>query len=512
MPDAYPRDPGAFPSKLAHITFLCSPNSDRLMLPTENYEVIIGLEVHAQLLTESKMYSNDRNEYGAPPNTQVSVITLGMPGTLPRLNKKAIEFAVKMGHACHCTIRRENAFARKNYFYPDLPKGYQITQHTTPICHDGYLQIKTAEGEKRIGITRIHLEEDAGKSLHDQDPYYTLIDLNRAGTPLIEIVSEPDLRSADEAYSYLTEIRKIVRFLGICDGNMEEGSLRCDANVSVRLKGSTTFGTKVEVKNMNSIRNVKRAIEYEVTRQIEAVEKGEKIEQDTRNFDAMSGTTSSMRSKELANDYRYFPEPDLPPVILSDAFVEDIKMHMPLLPEALKQKLMAEEGLTEYDAALISDDKETARFFEQVKTHATSTKSVVNWIIGPVRNYLHENGIDQKDFPLPPARLAALTNLVEEDKVSFSVASQMIFPELLLHPEEEPAAIAARLNLLQENNLGLLEGYVKESLAKYPEKVLEYKNGKTGLIGLFAGEVKKLSGGRADMKLTNELLRKHLDA
>lgn len=476
------------------------------------YQVVIGLEVHAQLLTESKMYSNDANVYGSAPNTKVSVITLGMPGTLPRLNKRAIEFAVKMGHACNCKIRHENQFARKNYFYPDLPKGYQITQDKTPICYEGFLDIKIDGAEKRIGITRIHMEEDAGKSMHDQDPYFTLIDLNRAGTPLIEIVSEPDIRTPDEAYAYLTEIRKIVRYLGICDGNMEEGSLRCDANVSLMMRGAKEFGAKVEVKNMNSIRNVKRALEFEIKRQIEAVEKGETISQDTRNFDAMSGTTSSMRSKEFANDYRYFPEPDLPPVVLTDEYINGIKANMPLLPEQLKKKLITENGLSEYDASILTDDKDTAEYFQSILLHTKNNKAAANWVMGPVRSYLNENGMELKSFPLSSEKIADLIKIIDEGKINFSVASQKIFPELIKKANEEVEAIAKRMNLIQESDSSQIEKYVDDALAKYPEKIAEYKNGKVGLLGLFVGEVKKLSGGRADMKLTTELLKKKLDA
>ena len=320
----------------------------------EKYEVIIGLEVHAQLLTNSKAYSNDVNEFGAVPNTNVSVISLGHPGTLPRMNKETIEYAIRLGIACDSHIARDQYFARKNYFYPDLPKGYQITQDKTPICTGGHIFIKSEDGtEKKIGLTRIHMEEDAGKSIHDMDVYDTLVDLNRAGVPLVEIVSEPDIRSSHEAYNYLTEVRKLVRYLDICDGNMEEGSLRCDANVSVNLKGQP-WGTKVEVKNMNSIRNVQRAIEFEIDRQIKAVENGEVISQETRSFDALKGITISMRSKEAANDYRYFPEPDLPPLHIHQADIERVQSSMPPLPRSLFGKYTQTLKLSEYDAYNLS--------------------------------------------------------------------------------------------------------------------------------------------------------------
>ncbi len=314
----------------------------------DKYEAVIGLEVHAQLLTNSKAYSGDLNEYGARPNTNVSPVSLALPGTLPVMNAKTIEYAIRLGIACHCAIAEEQHFARKNYFYPDLPKGYQITQDTTPICTKGYLFIQDEEGkEKRIGITRIHMEEDAGKSIHDVDVYDTLVDLNRAGVPLVEIVSEPDLRSSEEAYNYVSEIRKLVRYLDICDGNMEEGSLRCDANISVRLKGSSTYGTKVEVKNMNSIRNVQKAIEFEIDRQINAIENGESLTQETRSFDALKGITISMRSKEAANDYRYFPEPDLPPLKVTKEQIEEVRSQMPALPRELYIKYTEKLGLSD---------------------------------------------------------------------------------------------------------------------------------------------------------------------
>jgi len=333
----------------------------------ENYEVVIGLEVHAQMLTKSKAYSNDINEYGALPNTNISVISLGHPGTLPVMNKKTIEFAIKLGLACSCKIAENQYFARKNYFYPDLPKGYQITQDKTPICTGGFIEITDENNTpKKIGITRIHMEEDAGKSIHDVDVYDTLVDLNRAGVPLLEIVSEPDIRSSQEAYNYLTEVRKLLRYLDICDGNMEEGSMRCDANVSVMKKGSTEFGTKVEVKNMNSIRNVQRAIEFEVTRQIEALEKGETLYQETRAFDALKGVTISMRSKEAANDYRYFPEPDLQPLKIDVNQINAIKAEMPALPKELFDKYTKTLGLTAYDAYNLTDHKAIALFLRRI--------------------------------------------------------------------------------------------------------------------------------------------------
>ena len=416
----------------------------------DKYEAVIGLEVHAQMLTKTKAYSNDVNEYGAQVNTNISAITLGHPGTLPKMNSKTIDFAIRLGIACGCTIAREQHFARKNYFYPDLPKGYQITQDTTPICTGGSIVIRTEENqEKKINITRIHMEEDAGKSIHDVDVYDTLVDLNRAGTPLLEIVSEPELRSSQEAYNYVSEIRKLVRYLDICDGNMEEGSLRCDANISVRIKGQDAFGTKVEVKNMNSIRNVQRAIEFEITRQIEVLESGGKLSQETRGFDALKGITISMRSKEAANDYRYFPEPDLQPLFIKQEQIDEIKMDMPTLPRALFEKYTKEFGLSEYDAYNLTDNKGIALYYEELIRHTKNYKAAANWIMGDIKSYLNEFGKEIDEFPLNAERIASLIKLIDEGKISSSVASQKIFPEML-KTEESVLLIAGRLNLIQD--------------------------------------------------------------
>ena len=378
------------------------------------YEVVVGLEVHAQLLTRTKLFCGDSAAFGGEPNTHVSPVTLALPGALPKLNRVAVEYAIKMGLACHCTIERNNYFARKNYFYPDLPKGYQISQHTTPICKGGWVGVRTAAGEREIPLNRIHLEEDAGKSLHDIDPEYTGIDLNRAGVPLIEIVTEPAIRSAEEASAYLTELRKILRYLEVCDGNMEEGSMRCDANVSVRLKGETALGTKVEVKNLNSIRNVRRAIEFETHRLIDLLAAGKPIQQQTRSFDAADGTTFALRTKEEANDYRYFPDPDLPPFVVTDDFLEAIRASIPALPEELVGKYTRDFALPEYDARGIADDKDSAGYFEQLTTHTANYKAAANWLLGPVRSGLNERGLDWRQLPVRPESLAALIRLVEE--------------------------------------------------------------------------------------------------
>ncbi|MGV3597510.1 MAG: Asp-tRNA(Asn)/Glu-tRNA(Gln) amidotransferase subunit GatB [Bacteroidota bacterium] len=478
----------------------------------DKYEAVIGLEVHAQLLTKSKAFCGDSTEYGAEPNTQVSVISLAHPGTLPRHNKKAIEFAIKMGLAVGSTIREVNHYARKNYFYADLPKGYQITQDKTPICTGGSVKIKLKDGSiKNVGITRIHMEEDAGKSMHDQDIYDTLVDFNRAGVPLIEVVSEPDIRSADEAYQYLTEIRKLVRYLDICDGNMEEGSLRCDANVSVRLKGSEKFGTKVEVKNMNSISNVKRAIEFEIIRQIDDLEAGKTLTTETRSFDASKGITFSMRTKEAANDYRYFPEPDLPPLIVGRAWIDEIHAQMPALPDELYNLYTTKYQLNEYDASVLTDTKEVALYFNQVANYTTNYKAAANWVMVNIKSYLNENALDINDFTLPASAVAALIQLIDEGKISHSAASQKVFPVLVNNPDKSPLQIAEELNILQESDSDFLQEVIKTAVSKFPDKVAEYKAGKESLLGLFMGEVMKQSKGKADPKMASQLLKEYLD-
>lgn len=481
------------------------------MLQHEKYEAVIGLEVHTQLLTQSKLFCDDSTAFGALPNTHISPVSLAHPGTLPKMNKKVIEYAIKLGIALHCDIERNNYFARKNYFYPDLPKGYQISQHTTPVCKNGFVPIQINLKEKNIRLNRIHIEEDAGKSLHDIDESYTCIDLNRAGVPLLEIVSEPDMRSADEAFAFLTEIRKLVRYLGICDGNMEEGSMRCDANISIRLKGEKKLGTKVEVKNLNSIRNVKKAIEYEIKRLTKLSENKEEIIQQTRSFDAETGTTFSLRTKEEANDYRYFAEPDLTPFFITDEMLQSIKQTIPALPKELEIKYRQKFGLSVYDARLLCEDKSTADFFENLIQHTGNYKAAANWVLGPVKNYLNENNTQINNFPLSAKAISALIKLIEEGKINFSIASSKIFNALLQHPDKEPLQLVTELNLLQESNDDAITLWVNEVIHKLPEKVNEYKKGKKALIGLFAGEVKKLSKGKADMQMVNKLLTEKLN-
>ncbi|HAD97018.1 MAG TPA: Asp-tRNA(Asn)/Glu-tRNA(Gln) amidotransferase GatCAB subunit B [Cryomorphaceae bacterium] len=477
----------------------------------KNYEPVIGLEIHVQLNTLSKAYSSDATEYGAMPNTQVNMISLGHPGTLPRVNEKVIEYAVRLGIACNCTIRERNEYARKNYFYADLPKGYQITQDTTPICNGGYVEIKDADGkDKKIHLTRIHMEEDSGKSIHDIDPFNTLIDLNRAGVPLLEIVSEPEFRNGQEAYNYLAEMRKLVRYLDISDGNMEEGSLRCDVNISVRPVGREKFGTKVEVKNMNSFRNVQKAIDYEIKRQVELIESGGEVVQQTRTFDAARGSTMVLRAKEDAHDYRYFPEPDLQPVIVREDYISRVKDNLPPLPKELFNKYR-ELGLNEYDASLLTESKEVALYFENLISHTGNYKAAANWIMGPVKSYLNDKAMHIEAFPITAEKIAQLIEMVDAGKVSNSAASGEMFRALIENPDQDPATLAKEMNLIQESDAGALMEHVHAALAKYPEKVEEYKAGKKGLLGLFMGEVMKLSGGKADPKVASKLVQQELE-
>ena len=481
------------------------------MSTKDKYEAVIGLEVHAQLLTKTKAYSSDENVYGATPNTKTSVVTLGHPGTLPKANKKVIEYAVKLGLAVDAEIRERNEYARKNYFYPDLPKGYQITQDKTPICNGGIIEIKDDDGKnKKITITRIHMEEDAGKSIHDLDPFNTLIDLNRAGVPLVEIVSEPDIRSANEAYNYINQVRKLVRYLDICDGNMEEGSLRCDANISVRKRGEKEFGTKVEVKNMNSTRNVKRAIEFEIKRQIDLIENGGKIKHETRSFNAANNSTISMRHKEEANDYRYFPEPDLQPIIVTQDYIEKVKATLPPLPKELYQKFTKEFNLSDYDANILVDEKAIALYFNTLCSITNNYKAAANFVNGSVKSYLNETATHIADFTISPDRLAGLITLIDEGEISNSVATSKVFP-LMIESDLSAEEIATNNNWIQESDSDALSTFVDQAIAKYPEKVQKYKDGKKGLIGLFMGEVMKLSKGKADPKVCTHLLREKLE-
>jgi aspartyl-tRNA(Asn)/glutamyl-tRNA(Gln) amidotransferase subunit B len=476
----------------------------------DKYTVVVGLEVHAQLLTESKIYNGDSTAYGKAPNTNVSVITLAHPGTLPLLNKKVVEFAIKMGLACGCEISRFNIFDRKNYFYPDLPKGYQLTQDRTPICKGGVIAIDTKSETKGITLNRIHIEEDAGKSIHLPQETDTLIDFNRSGVPLIEIVTEPSIRSSEEAYACLTEIRKIVRYLEICDGNMEEGSLRCDANVSVMRVGAAAYGSKVEVKNMNSIRNVQHAIDYEVERQIILLEQGIPVVSETRTYNAGNGKTYGMRTKEELNDYRYFPDPDLSPMVVSEDWLSSIRSSMPELPRQLQTRFVSQYGIPSYDAHVLTDSKDIASYFERICQSTTNYKAASNWMMGPVKSYLNEKGLSADEFSLSPEMISALIRLIDDGKVSFATASHRIFPELIAQPGKQPIEIAESLNLVQESDQETIGVIIDQVIREFPLKVEEFKHGKKGIVGMFMGEVMKRSKGKADPKVANEMLTKKL--
>ncbi|WP_316820879.1 Asp-tRNA(Asn)/Glu-tRNA(Gln) amidotransferase subunit GatB [Pedobacter gandavensis] len=478
--------------------------------PSE-FELVSGLEIHVQLNTKSKIFSSDSASFGAKPNEHISAVSLALPGALPKLNKEVVAKAVRMGLALNCTINELNYFDRKNYFYADLPKGYQITQDNKPICQNGFLNVTLANGEeKRIGINRIHLEEDAGKSLHDQNDRFSFVDLNRAGVPLIEIVTEPDIRSAEEAAALLLEIRKLVRHLDVSDGNMEEGSLRCDANISIRKFGTTEFGTRCEVKNLNSVRNVRRAMDFEFNRQQEVISAGGKIIQSTLNFDADQGTTAPMRTKEEANDYRYFPDPDLSPIHISAEWLAQIKLEMPALPAAISKQLVADFGVNASEAAMLSEDRDLLSYFNEALATVNVKKSLVNWLTGSIRALLSEQEISIADFKLKPVQLAEMINLVDDKKITQQIALQQLLPELIAHPEAEAMATAVSLNLLIVENSDELSGFVDQVLAKFDAQVQAYKKGKKGVLGLFVGEVMKLAKGKADAQKVNELLQEKL--
>jgi aspartyl-tRNA(Asn)/glutamyl-tRNA(Gln) amidotransferase subunit B len=476
------------------------------MQPYEKYEIVIGLEVHAQLNTKTKVFAADETTFGAAPNSQVSAITAGFPGVLPKLNKNVFEKAIKLGLALACDITKENHFDRKNYFYADLPKGYQISQDKTPICRNGFVEITIDNAIKKIVLNRIHIEEDAGKNNHELDENYSLVDLNRAGVPLLEIVTEPVIHSSDEAYQFLTEIRKLVRYLDVCDGNMEEGSMRCDANVSVRLHGETTFRNRVEVKNMNSIRNVKRAIDVEVKRQIDIYENGGSIDQETRGFNPTDATSFPLRSKENAHDYRYFPEPDLPPVLVTQETIDTIKKAMPALPKELQHTFTTAYNLSAYDAQVLTDEKEFADYYLQTIQFTKNYKAAANWIINEVKSFTNENNISITDFKVKPNQIAEIIQLLYDNIISSSGA-KTIFKAYTESNTKSAIAIAEELNLIQSSDKNEMTIWIENALAKYPDKVEEYKKGKKGNLNLFVGEVMKLSRGAANPKDTTQALQ-----
>lgn len=471
----------------------------------DKYEVVIGLEVHAQLKTKSKIFAPDKNEFGQEPNSLTSPITLGMPGVLPVLNKECVNMGILTGLALNCEIPSRCKFDRKQYFYPDLPKGYQISQYDEPICVNGHLDING----KRIGITRAHLEEDAGKLVHAganglAGSTYSLVDLNRAGTPLLEIVSEPDMRSSEEAKNYMEELRNIVRYIGVCDGNLEEGSMRCDANISIMPKGSKEFGTRAEIKNVNSFAALQRAIEYEIERQIEIVEEGGNVVQETRLWDDNARETRSMRGKEDAHDYRYFPEPDLMPLEISREWVEKIKSEMPELPSQ-KRARYQEIGLSEYDASVIVEQMGLALFFDKVLELGANPKTAVNFIMGEIAAYLKEDHIEITDTKLTPENLAELIALIEKGTISNNIGKQIIIE--MLKDGTKASVIVEKKGLSQISDEGAIKELVQKVVDAHPNEVEAYKNGKTNLLGFFVGQIMKETKGRANPKTVNQLLR-----
>ncbi len=477
-----------------------------------NFEPVIGLEVHAQLSTRSKIFCGCSAAFGAPPNTNVCPVCLGFPGALPVLNRAAMDLAVRAALALGCRINHTSIFARKNYFYPDLPKGYQISQYEQPLASAGVVTFETAGTIRRVGIARVHLEEDAGKSLHEGFPdseRHTYLDYNRSGTPLIEIVTEPDLRSAADAAEFFSRLRAILVWLGVNDGNMEEGSLRCDANVSVRPAGSTTLGTKAEVKNLNSFRFVQKALEYEIDRQIEIVEGGGRVRQETRLWDSATGETSSMRSKEEAHDYRYFPEPDLPPLVVDEARVRSIAAAMPELPDARRERFAATYGLPDYDAAQLTQSLALSQFFEDAVAAGAPTKAVSNWMMGELARALKESGRSISESPVPPTRLAELVTLIDRGTISGAMAKG-VFEKMFASGRSAPEIIRAE-GLTQIDDEGQIVELVRQVLAKNIDAVAQYRAGKAATFGFLVGQVMKAGGGKANPKRVNDVLKRMLE-
>ncbi len=472
------------------------------------YEVVIGLEVHVQLTTDTKIFCNCSTAFGSEPNSQTCPVCLGLPGALPVLNKKVVEFAIKTGLATNCTIAPRSIFARKNYFYPDLPKGYQISQFELPICEHGRLDIETENGQgKSIGITRIHMEEDAGKLLHDSGDF-SRVDLNRACTPLLEIVSEPDLRSSDEAVAYLKKLHQIVVYLGVCDGNLEEGSFRCDANVSIRPWGQKEFGTRAELKNINSFRFIKQAIDYEIERQAEILEEGGRVIQETRLFDPASGTTRSMRGKEEAHDYRYFPDPDLVPLLVGEEWVERVRRELPELPDAKIERFVKEYDIPRYDAEVLAADRATADYYDVLVGLHGNGKLCSNWVMGEVQRALKEAGLAIDDCLVSPAMLAGMLKRIDDNTISGKIAKK-VFDEMWQSGKDADTIIEEQ-GLKQVTDLGAIEPVIDEVLAANPGQVEEYRAGKDKLLGFFVGQVMKATKGKANPATLNELLKKKL--
>jgi aspartyl-tRNA(Asn)/glutamyl-tRNA(Gln) amidotransferase subunit B len=472
------------------------------------YEAVIGLEVHAQMLTESKIFCGCSTRFGSEPNTQTCPVCIGMPGVLPVLNRRALEFAIRTGLATDCRISAYSRFARKNYFYPDLPKGYQISQYELPICEGGHVEIAVGGGAKRVGITRIHMEEDAGKNIHEEGGAFSFVDLNRTGVPLMEIVSEPDMASAGEAVAYMKKLRSILRYIGVCDGNMEQGSLRCDANVSVREAGSSGLGTKVEVKNINSFRFVERALEYEIKRQIKVLGDGGAITQETRLWDASRGVTLSMRTKEEAHDYRYFPEPDLAPMTVDSKWIDEIRASLPELPDARRRRFISEHGLPAHDADLLTSEKALADWFEEAVRLGGSPKAVSNWMMGELMRLLNETGTPIESCPLRPVQLAGMLGLMDSGTISGKIA-KTVFEEMYRTGGDAEAIVRDR-GLVQITDQDAISKAVDEVISASPGEVERYRAGEEKLMGFFVGQVMKLTRGKANPRAVNETLRKKL--
>jgi aspartyl-tRNA(Asn)/glutamyl-tRNA(Gln) amidotransferase subunit B len=479
-----------------------------------NYEPVIGLEVHAQLLTESKIFCGCSTKFGQAPNQNTCPVCTGFPGVLPVLNKRVVEFAIRAGLATRCQITRSSILARKNYFYPDLPKGYQISQYELPICADGYIDIAVNGAIKRVRLTRIHMEEDAGKNIHDLHGDWSLVDLNRAGVPLLEIVSEPDLRSAEEAGSYLRTLRAILQYLEICNGNMEEGSFRCDANVSVRPEGNAALGTKIEIKNLNSFKAVEKALGYEIGRQAETLTDGGTLIQETRLWDENREETRAMRSKESAHDYRYFPDPDLLPLVIDNAWIEEIRASLPELPEARRSRFISEYALPAYDAELLTSRKDIADYFEAaVKAHANA-KAVGNWIIGDLFRVLKERKLDERlvitSWPVRAEQIAEMVRLIDEGKISGKIAKTVF--DAMLDTERAPEEIVAEKGLEQVSDTGSIETAVEQILAAHPKQAADFQAGNEKIFGFLVGQIMKATGGKANPQRVNEILRQKLTA
>ena len=478
----------------------------------EKYEPVIGIEIHAQLKTKSKAYCGDLNEYGHIPNSLTSAVSLGHPGTLPKFNAEVLNHAIKLGLACKCDVTEEMHFDRKNYFYADLPKGYQITQDKTPVCRNGSVLIRLQNGTKKeVELTRIHMEEDSGKSTHDLDPLNTLIDLNRAGVPLLEIVTEPVLKTSEEAYQYVTEIRKLLRYLDICDGNMEEGSMRCDVNVSIMPKGSHQFGKRVEIKNLNSIRNVQRSIDFEICRHASLLEENKKVEVETRTYDAPSGETIAMRKKEAAHDYRYFPEPDLNPIKITKDQLSKIQNEMPPLPNDLYDKFTTKFNLSSYDTLVLLEQKEIALYFLDILNFTTNYKSAANWVMVNIKSHLNQQAKTINELELKPAYIGELIKLIDENKISHSLASQKVFPKMIEHPAESPSSIAEKYNWISQSNEDDLSTVIVQIFKDNPEETKRFKEGEKKLTGFFMGQIMKATKGTADPKLTAKLINQLID-